>query len=86
MVCKDIRQYLQAKRPSLDLSFVDIIKDAFLKGEYLNLTPTSDQLVSIEASVPAPSVDTSVVVEPKDLAIVKETPPSPIQVNGNAKQ
>lgn len=43
MTCEDIKKYLEAKHHTLDKSFVDIVQNAFLNGENLDLTPVGAQ-------------------------------------------
>lgn len=49
-----ILQFIESSFPKasyLDLSFMDIVKNAFVKGEKLNLTPISISTQSIEVSI-----------------------------------
>lgn len=43
MACEDIKLYLQEKKPSLDLSFINIIKNIFLLEDDLELKLISDK-------------------------------------------
>lgn len=43
MAYKDLRRYLQVKRPLLELFFIGTVKDAFLNREELDLTLVNDQ-------------------------------------------
>lgn len=72
MACKDIRRYLQAKEPYLDRSFIDVVQNAFLNSEELDLTPVNVQPVT-NTSVPPPSFVLPPTEELKDVA-TKEKP------------
>lgn len=54
MAYKDMKLYLQKKKKVvfLDLSFIDIVKNAFLLQEDLDFTPISDKLTKLNTAKP----------------------------------
>lgn len=62
MACEDLRRYLQAKRPSLDISFTVVVQNAFINGEDMDLTLVSNKAAKPELSIK--DLNTSQQAEP----------------------
>lgn len=43
MAYEDLRRYLQAKKPFMDIFFIDMVKNAFFNKRDLDLTPVNDK-------------------------------------------
>lgn len=55
MAYEDMRRYLQAKQPSVDKSFIDVVQNALLEGKELDHTLASVQSISNTNAFTVPS-------------------------------